>query len=699
MALINKLREKAGKVVVVAVALAIGSFIMADLLGPNSSFFTGDRNKVGEIAGEEISIQDYQQRVEEMKYNYSLNTGRNPSEAEMNTIRQQAWEMLIVDIAFREEFDELGIKVTEDESWDMIQGKNIHPDLVRAFTDPQTGEFDKSRVVNFLQNLGQLPPQNQQQWYNLESNLEKSRLRIKYDNLFIKTNYATMAEAKFQHKLQNAVAEIKYLYVPYFSVSDSLVTVTDEELQAYLDQHRDRYTVEESRSIKYVTFPINASAADTAYLKEELEELKQNLAQAEDDSSYALLNTDSGPGFMTYHIGQLPERLQDETLEEGDIKGPYFENGVYSIYKVSEIFEDTVYSARASHILFKADKGDEAARQEAKRKAEEVLDALQGGADFEALARERSEDGSASRGGDLGWFGEGRMVPPFEDAVFGASKEGLINKVIETDFGYHVIKVTEAKTNTAYKIASVQREIMASEDTRDQAFRKADYFSGTSASLEEFMENAKTDSLNVQTAERIGNSDRRIGGLGNAREVVQWLYRDASTGDVSNVFEVDGVYLVAAMTGKVDKGVAPLEAVKEEIATEVKNQKKAEIIQSKLKNEGSLEEIAEAYGDDASVYSTSDLKLASSSLPHVGFDPVAVGKAFSLEQGERTEPFGSENGVLVIELNSKVKAPEIADYTAFRDQVEQTANNRTSYNVSEAIKGFADIEDNRYKFY
>lgn len=699
MALINQLREKAGRVIVIAVALAIGSFILADLLGPNSSLF-GNDNSVGEISGETISIQDYQQRVEEMKYNYTLNTGRNPSEAEMNTIRQQAWEMLIVDIAFQKEFDELGITVTEDEAVDMVQGKNIHPDLVQAFTDPSTGEFDKTRIVSFLQNFSQLPPQNQQQWYNLENNLETSRLRIKYDNLFLQTNYVTTAEAQLEHKVENTTAEVNYLYVPYYSISDSAVSVTDQELQTYLDNNKEQYKVEESRSISYITFPIAASVEDSTYFREELEKIKRDFSNAEDDSSFARLNTEGGQSFGTFNIGQLPANLQDTALSEGDVKGPFLENGVFTMYKISDVIEDTVSSARASHILFKADKNDESAREEAENKAEEALREIRNGADFETIARERSEDGSASRGGDLGWFTEGRMVAPFEDAVFGANNAGLINKVIETDFGYHVIKVTEPKTNEAYKIATIQREISASDDTRDNAFRKADYFAGTTSSLEEFKENAQADSLNIQQAEGITRNDRRIGGLSNARELVRWLYRDASKGEVSNVYELDDHYVVAVMTGKVEEGVAPLDAVRDVITTKVKNQKKAEQIISQLKgSEESLDAIAASFGTDAKVHSTSDLKLSSNSLPQVGFDPIAVGKAFSLEAGERTAPFSSENGVLIIEMVNKIKAPEIADYTAYKEQVKQSLNGQTSYNVSEAVKEFADIEDSRYKFY
>ncbi|MDQ3392854.1 MAG: SurA N-terminal domain-containing protein, partial [Bacteroidota bacterium] len=138
MALINKLREKMGTVVVIAVGFAIVSFIAADLLGPQSTFLGGPKNDVGEIAGEEIKIQEYQEQIEELKYNYSLQTQRAPSENEMAGIRQQAWDYLIVKKAFKKQYDRLGLAVTDDEVVDMVQGNNIHPDLVQAFTNPET---------------------------------------------------------------------------------------------------------------------------------------------------------------------------------------------------------------------------------------------------------------------------------------------------------------------------------------------------------------------------------------------------------------------------------------------------------------------------------------------------------------------------------------------------------------------------------
>jgi len=697
MALISKIREKTA-LVVGFVALGLFLFIAADIFTSSSSFFGREQNEVGEIAEVDISIQEYQQAIEEVKYNFSVNTGRNPSEREMIAIRQQAWDKLIADIAFTAQFEELGIEVTESELVDMVQGNNITPEIRQAFTNPETGEFSREQVISYLQNLPQLQPQQQLAWQVFENNLKTGRRRIKYDNLITYADYITNQEAKQQYIAENTVAEVKYLYVPFYAISDTAVNVTDSQLQAYLNEHEDEFKVEAGRSIRYVTFSIAPSAEDSTYFMQEIEQLRGNFASAANDSSFAAVNTDgTGQAYRTYAPGQMPAQLQDVDLQEGEVYGPFTNNGAYTLYKVSEETEDTVSYAKASHILFKTDNVEES---EARKKAQDVLNQLLNGADFAELARQNSEDVTASRGGDLGWFPEGRMVPEFEDAIFSSNSSGLIRKLIKTDYGYHIINVTEAPTNQVYKIASVVRELYPSDATRDQAYRQADYFASSVANADEFSKQAQEETLSVQTADNIASSAQNVRGLGDARQIVRWAYNDASVGQVSEVFELDDAYVVAVLTGKTEEGTASLESVRDEVATKVRAELKGQQITEKLKGlSGSLDEIASAFGQDASVYNTSDLKMSSNTLPNVGFAPKAVGKAFALNEGEVSEPIQGENGVVMIQLNARTEAPEIADYASYKEQLQRQVSQRSGFNIAEAVREFSDIEDERYKFY
>jgi peptidyl-prolyl cis-trans isomerase D len=702
MALINKIRERSGWAIGF-VAIGLGFFVVGgDILGPNSTILGKNKTDVGEIAGETVERERYQEQIDQIKYNYTINYGKNPSESEMYSIRQQAWDYLIVKIAFQEQYDKLGLVVTDDEQWDMVQGNNVSFEIKQAFTDPTTGQFQRDRVISYLQQVSQLPPQQQASWYLFEQNLKPSRQRIKYDNLLVKTTYATSAEAEIQYQQETSVAEIKYLYIPYYSVSDSLAVVTDEELKKYLLEHQQEYQVEESRNFSYVSIPMVPSAEDTAFFQQEMDELKEDFKVSSDDSLFARNTSDGLQFYGKMTVDALPEMLQlnYSNLSEGDVRGPYFVDGRFTLYKVSGIKEDTVGAARASHILIKWTDDSDASKLEARSKAQRLLNQLRNGADFERLARENSEDGSAQGGGDLGWFSSGKMVKPFEDAVFGARREGLINRLVETQFGYHIIKVTETVNNNSFAIAIIEREITPSDDTRNRAFRRADYFASTSSDYEEFIANADRDSLQVFNAENVGKNERRFNDVGNARSVIQWAYNDAEVGSVSDVKELEDQYIVAALTKITDEGPASLEDVRLQIVPKVKNDKKGKIIKEKLTSmQGTLEEISESYGADARIYNSSDLKFSTNSLPTVGFAPVAVGKAFALESGERSEPIMEENGVLIIEMINMTKAPEIADYSTYKNQIEQRNSSRASYNASEAIKDQADIKDLRYRFF
>jgi peptidyl-prolyl cis-trans isomerase D len=708
MALIGTLRSKMGTWVVVFVFVAIAAFVLQDLLGSNSVLL--GNNDVGEIAGHSVSFDEYQSAVQEREASFIMNTNRQPTDRDMPTIREQAWEMLILKYAIQKQISKAGVEVTSEEQQDMVWGKNVDANIRQAFTDPSTGEFDKNRLVSYLKDLRNPPadPQVQGMWQEqrgrwelFQRDLAPGRLRVKYENLLVKTGYVTKAEAEREYHLQTDVAEIKFLYVPYYSVSDSVASLSDDDYQTYYEAHKEKFKTEETRDLRYVSFPIIASATDTLEIKEELQRLTEDFKKTDDDSVFAITNSDAQNAFGTYNVGSLPNFIQSESLQKGNVVGPFVDRGSYKVVKISDITKDTIYNARASHILIKWENDTEEAKKAAKEKARNILKDLKAGADFAAKAREFGTDGTATRGGDLGWFSTGRMVKPFETAVFAASKPGLLNDVVETEFGYHIIKVTNVKDNTAYKVAVIERAITPSDATTNAAYRRAESFAMDIADVKEFNERAAKENVAPIDTKGLTAGERRINTLGEARQMIQWLFRDAEVNKVSEIFEIEGEYVVAIMTGETAEGYKPLESIKEQIAPEVRKQVKGKVITQKLAGKnGSLEEIAQAYGSDANVYTSSSLKLNSNSLPTAGFDPKAVGLAFSLDNGKRSEPYAGENGVFIIEVQNKTVAPDITELGTFKAVLEQqNATGRIGFSISEAIKDDAKIVDKRYKFY
>lgn len=699
MALIGTLRTKMGTWVVVFVFVAIAAFILGDLFGNNGVLM--GRNTVGEIAGHEISLEEYQAAIQEREANYAMNFGRSPGEREMTTIRQQAWELLIVRHAIEKQYGKVGVTVSAAEVQDLLWGKNVDENVKQSFTNPETGQFEKDRVLSYLAQLKDMPEGSEPRvrWEMFQRDLAPGRTRMKYENLLIKGDYVTSAEAEREYHTQSDVVEASYLYVPFFALSDSAVTVSDSDLKSYYSKNKEKYKTENTRDIKFVSFPVTASPEDTLAIFQDVIKLAGELKISTEDSAFVSRNSDNSNAYVKYTAANLPATLSDKNLVVGELIGPQVENGALTVSKVSKIADDTVFSARARHILIKWDSDSDADKKAAKEKARNILKEIKAGADFAVKAREHGTDGTASRGGDLGWFTSGQMVKPFEKAVFDATKTGTLNDVVETEFGYHLIDVTNTKTNKAYYVARIERMITASDASINEALRKAEAFASSVSDLESFEATAKTENLITRDAKKLLAGDRNVSGLGDARQLVQWLFRDADKGDVSTVFDLQENYVVAVMTGEVEKGYKPLDMVKDEITPLVKNELKGKQIVEKLnKTTGTLEEVKAAFGNDASIYSSSDIRLNSNSLPNIGFDPIAVGLAFSLENGKRSAPFVGETGVVIIETKNKTIAPAMADYSPYKLSLQQAAQNR-NYSIAEAIKDRSDIEDKRYNFF
>ena len=703
MALINNIRKRSGLAVGI-IAMALLSFmVLGDLLGPNSRLLGGSDNVVGEIAGEEITIQEFDEALQGVKQNYAAQTGRQPGEEEMASLREQTWGQLILKTAYQKEFDRLGVTVSDEELVDMVQGNNIHPVIKQTFVNQQTGQFDRSLVVKYLRDdLPKAPVEQQAAWYNFENNLGPERQLIKYNNLIKLSNYITTAEAKRYQAEQTNKANVKYLFVPFFSIPDSSVKVTDSQLQAYLDANKEKYKVEESRSIEYISIPVKPSGEDSAAVQQDINTVVEQFAATENDSLFVKANSDTPYNGSWVNAGSLPERLKGQTLEQGKIFGPYNENGSFVIHKVAGIKDGGAASARASHILIKPENDTPEAKAAAKTKAQDILNKIKGGADFAQMAAQNGQDGTAASGGDLGFFSEGAMVPPFEKAVFGATAAGLLPNLVETDFGYHIVKVTAPKTSRNYQIATVTRSISSSDATRDAAFRKADELASTVKNLEDLRQRAIQDKTLTRTeAKNIRVADRAVNNLTNARELVRWAFNDKTNiGEVSPVFEIGDQFVVAALVSETEKGYAQVADIREELTAAVRNEEKGKQIIGKLsKLQGPLEQMATKYGSEAVVRTANGVTFASATIEGLGFDPVATGKVFGLKEGARTKPFEGQNGVVVAELVNLEKVDFSGDMSGVKKNIEATRTGRAEGSTYQLIREKADIKDERIKFF
>jgi peptidyl-prolyl cis-trans isomerase D len=708
MALINTIREKSG-VAVGAVAIGMLLFIVGgDLVGGRNRLFGRNQQTVGEVNGEKIELPEFNAALEQAKQNFTNQQGRPPDDQALSYLREQTWNQLLARRAYQPEFDKLGLQTSDDELVDLVQGDNISPSLKQAFTDPKTGQFDKARLIDYLKNLDKLPPESQAAFRNFEASLRDfDRPLLKYTALLKNSVYVTSAEAKRFDEAQNAKASFRYLFVPYTSVSDSAVKPTDAQLQDYLDRHKGRYKVEEGRTIEYIVVPDVASKEDSAAVRQNVETLAQQFRTAPNDSLFAKQSSDQPYNHAFQSPADLPEKLRQQLpLKVGEVYGPYVENGTYSVYKVTAEKAGTKPAARASHILIKPTAQTPEAKAAAKAKAQDILNKIKGGADFATMARQFGSDGTKDQGGDLGWFDATRMVPEFSKAVFATSSAGLLPNLVETSFGYHIVKVTAPKTSQTYQVAAIVKAVQPSDATRDATYNRAQQLKADASSLDAFRQlTTKDKTLQKQEAKFVDRSARTIGTIPNAREIVRWAYGfnpdggETKVGDVQS-FDIGDQHVIAALTDTRSKGTATIESMRPELTAAVRNELKAKQIIAKLQGKtGSLEDLAKLAGPGAQVQTAEGVAQGQGTIPGVGYEPDAVGKAFALKPGQKSAPIQGEQGVLVVEGTNVTPPATPGDVKTVRTQLAQQRSQRQDGLIYEAIKAHANVKDDRSKFF
>jgi peptidyl-prolyl cis-trans isomerase D len=391
MALIGKIREKT-RLLIVVVSLGLVFFIARELFGLNP--LTSNKSPIiGKVAGKEITLREFQDRLDELQHNFLASYGKSPDEEENAFLREQAWKQLTNEFIYDKISKTLGITVSPDELVDMVQGTHIHPDLKTAFTNPETKEFNKKELLAYLQNLAQLPTNYQQGWYRLEKTLSVARCHNKFEQLMRQSVFVNSLEAQHQFNIGNTTLDLKYIYIPYSSVKDEEVDITDAMLKEYLAKHASDYQVEESKSIHYVTFPVIASKNDKAAFEEELKILKENFASTQEDSSFASIHTDADPTLVhvQYTEKDLPAPLLEykTALRKGMVVGPLAIGESYKLYKVSNLFEGNPKRYEMVVIEKTLTPSDET-KEKVFRKADDFTNQVTNEAQFKAQATQQS---------------------------------------------------------------------------------------------------------------------------------------------------------------------------------------------------------------------------------------------------------------------------------------------------------------------
>ena len=683
------------------ICFAILAFLVSDAIRSGTPFLQDAQNKVGSVAGTSISIKDFQGKLDVATENFKAQSKNNNLNAQMQGyLVDQTWNQAVADIIFNKEYEKLGIDVGNDELFDMIQGKNPHPEVRKAFTNPQTGVFDPTQVITFLKTMDERDPTGatRKQWLAFEKGIRDERIRQKYLNLVKNGLYVTSMEAKANYEDNSKSADINYILLDYQTIPDSTIKLSETDVKNYYEKNKFKYKQkEEERSIEYIVFDVTPSAADTISARKDIEKLSEGFATTANDSLYVSLNADTKSDLVFTKKGSLSPIIDSIMFSApvGFIYGPYMENNAFKISKLMKVKSEPD-SVKARHILIKTQNGNNAA---AKAKLDSLKKLVQAGTDFAQLAIINSEDdGSKIKGGDLGFFGQGAMVKNFSDASFGGSVGDL--PIVETEFGVHLIQIMAQKgSNRVAMVGTVDRLFEPSSQTQSTNYGKANEFLSSLGDGKDFEAQITKANYNKRMAENIKPNDQQIAGLDNPREIIKWAF-GADKADLSPLFEIGNKYIVARVSQIKEKGYVAIDAIKTEVENAARIDKKGEMLIEKLntaKSAGALNQIAQKVG--STVLPSTGILFGNGILPGVAREPMLVGEIFGSEKNKIAGPVRGERGVYLFTVTNFSVPTPTKDYSANKLQLLNQEKQGADGGVFEALKQKADITDNRIRFY
>jgi peptidyl-prolyl cis-trans isomerase D len=707
MALIGDIRKRSGLLVAI-IGIALAAFILGDLLSNRSP--RRGVNTIGEINGEPLLATTFNERVDENIEARKMNTGNeNLSADEQFQTRQATWDQLVNEVLLAEEVNKLGLTVTKEELDDQIRGKNPHAYIQQSFTDPQTGAFDPASVTNFLQNLDNVDPQMKQRYLTIEKAIKEDRLNTKFRNLIAKGYYVPAAFAKRDYEAKNTKIKAQYYAAPYTSIPDSAVTITDADYEKFYKENKHKYQQEASRDIEYVTFDILPSQEDRDKIDTEVRGLFTEFINSDNLPSFVNTTSDVRYDSTWMKRGTLPVQMDSVMFnsEIGTAYGPYVENNVYTMGRLVNV-QSRPDSLRASHILISyagtnVNPDTKITKIQASAKADSVLNVVKAsGVKFDEIAASSINDDktAAASNGDLKWFADGAMVPAFNSAVLNGNVGDILK--VETQFGYHIIKITGKTAPTKkVRVAIVKRSIEPSSRTIQDVYTLGSQFAIEAKDSTGFNKLIDEKGYTKRLAERISPEQNSIPGIPQAREIVRWSFDDkAEVGDISSVFDVEGRYVVAILKQKREKGIAPLDQLKEFIEPLVKRDKKAEkLIADINKNITSMADLDKGYKALGMKADTSEITFSASNLPGFGKEDQVIGILFSLKEDQLSKPIKGNQAVFVVVADEIIAAPAKDDLTVEQRAALNAFNSRAQREATEAMKRKAKVEDNRLMFF
>ena len=715
MAVLSKIREKSAFLIVV-IGLALFAFVASpkDIL----NFFSAEKaNVVGSVDGHEITTREFLQKVDAYK------SAMPPSVSQLQAAKK-IWKDMVRDYLYQDQLEKSGMVVGEKEIWDEIL---FLPEIQNSpMFKNKAGFFDEDKFKNHIAQIKETtentPGGAWENWLENEQNIKKRLQKRAYDNLVALGITASLEEGKRKYRESTTRISGKYVYVPYSSIPDEQVAVTKEQVQSYINAHKDRFQVPDSRDISYVFFPLKASEQDKEALKKELEALKKDKkiyvnATGKEELSLGLENTKNIQEFFQENDSDVPLNLQYRfknvfpdvaadaifAADKGEVVGPYEFEGYYKISKIIDT-KKLPDSVMANHILISykgaASAGDTETKtaQQAQKTADSILKIVQKNPKkFKLLAQKFSSDTSNSeKGGDLGWFSYNQMVPAFRDFCF-ENKPGKMG-VVKTNFGFHIIHIKKRKNlQIALKVATYAKKIVPSEDTENKVFQEAETYLYDLASGKDYEKLAKEKKYDLVPLVGLEYLEEKVGVLGNQREIVRWAFDQDNQVGAFKRFDVQGGYAVVVLNKKTKKGLMSATKAFLEVAPKIRKQKKADLIKAKIKG-NNLAAVAKSV--NVTVENFENISLDNPIISGIGIEPAVVGAMYAYPKNKMmATPIKGEKGVFAFKVTQRQDPEPLKDYQSYVKTLQKDYRDQITAHLYEALEEGAEIEDYRANAY
>ena len=670
MATLQRIRNH-GLFLLIIVGLAMLAFILGDALNSGSSFMNKSREYIGEIEGQKIHYTEYESAVEQLTEVYKIESGRSDFDEDMHAqIRNQVWQMLVAKYTLQDQAKQIGMDITSDELYELCAGAKPHQLITsRRMFAGQNGQFDRNILINFLASI-EMDSENAEQaanlkqaknyWMYWENAVRLTAMQEKYVGLIQNMLTANNLDAKYAAQAKQTKVNVDYAMKPYYTVADSLVKVSTNDIRKIYDERKQMYKQTPNRDIAYIAYPIVPSEADYQLAEKAMLEIQEEFRTTEEVALVVNSNSDVMYDGNNYSEKTIPAAYKDFAFAKGAKKNDFMELN----------YDEATRTFRMARLM----------------------DCGYNSPDSVQLKGIATKEGEQDQ--EYGWFTEAELQKDIAEPAF-AGKVGQRFTVTlgMEDRTFEITGLT--KPTPKAKVAIIEREVTPSSKTFAAIYNEANQFVVNNQDEEAFRAAAEEAKMEIETATNLQKMANKVADLKSSRAIVRWAF-NAKEGQVSDVFECGDKYIVAVLTATHDGEYREFEDVQATLRYEAVNRKKAEYISKQIADAKTLAEVAEKMGSE--VRHIDALTADSYRFGIEGMEPAAVGTAFATAAGELSKPVKGNQGVIVLVPSDVQRAEAEVDYKAEIASLNARTSYSLPYQLINNLEQNADIVDNRATF-